>query len=185
MSALVAGPALHDLARIRAEIARHVESGNLPGLQDMRAKAMGIATYLQAQVRDHADAAEVQHHAAELVLRIERGIGEVLLRIGLSQGRPRKDGESGPRLSDLGISKAAAGRFRDLARIPDEVFETRIVDARRVGVRLGRATMLRPAKPAAERPDVVAVAQRLLRWGDDWCVELANELLARAQRRAS
>lgn len=173
------------LSTIRQQIAHLVEAGDVPGLSDLRAKAKAVEVYVQEQTQDLADAAEVQRCAAELVIRIERGIGDVL-RTLVRPGNFSRSGPKPARLDDLGITRKQSSRWQLLAALPEDVFESRLVDAARVGGRLGTAAVLRPEQPAVEQPPSVAdVARRYERWGDEWCVQLAHELLARSERRAS
>src|ERR1700737_2735894 len=93
---------------------------------------------------------EAQNDAAEIKLRAERRLGELLA------ARPKQDGgdaararsqaatEVPPRLGALGISKSQSSRWQAIAAVPEPVFEQYLSDLREQG-RRGRTTELTPA----------------------------------------
>src|SRR5258708_298669 len=78
----------------------------------------------------------VQNKAAEIRLRAERRIGELLTTTERQPvGRPKKNGSREnhlPRLVDLGVSKAMLHRALRLAAIPLKLFEDFLVQAHRI-----------------------------------------------------
>src|SRR5216683_4810780 len=79
---------------------------------------------------------EAQNDAAEIRLRAERKLGELLAAL------PRQDGgdaararsqaatEVPPRLGDLGISKSQSSRWQAIAAVPAHVFDRHLADVR-------------------------------------------------------
>ncbi len=86
---------------------------------------------------------EAQNDAAEIKLRAERRLGELLA------ARPKQDGgdaararsqaatEVRPRLGDLGISKSQSSRWQAIAAVPAHVFDRHLADVREQGRRDG------------------------------------------------
>src|SRR5258708_10165574 len=86
---------------------------------------------------------EAQNDAAEIKLRAERRLGELLA------ARPKQDGgdaararsqaatEVPPRLGDLGISKSQSSRWQAISAVPADVFDRHLADVREQGRRDG------------------------------------------------
>lgn len=100
---------------------------------EVRDQAEALRVYYRR--RDGAE--EMSRRAAEVKLRAERRIGELLPEP--SRGGRR---ESGNRLLPEGVEKMQAHRFRKVAEVPAEVFETFITEAEEVTT----AGLIREAK---------------------------------------
>ena len=101
-------------------------------VKDLRDKAQAI----QAYMKQSGDSLELQNSAAEVKIRAERRIGELLAEM------PKNTGAQGvgpspealrlqsatamPTLADMGIEKTLAHRCQKAATIPEPVFETYI-----------------------------------------------------------
>jgi hypothetical protein len=112
-------------------------------------------------IRDKAEAAriyarqvklglEAQNDAAEIRLRAERLLGELLAGLDLQDGgdaaraRSQRATEVPPRLRDLGISKTQSSRWQAIASVPTPVFDQYIAEVRD-RARRGGATELTTA----------------------------------------
>lgn len=116
---------LADACRALAE-AKRVED-----VIDLRDRAQAMAHYL----RQHGDSKEAMLDAAELKLRAERRLGELLAEMPKQHGaRPADTGlHDATPLSHLGIEKTASARWQRLASIGEEEFERHIAERRQVG----------------------------------------------------
>jgi site-specific DNA-methyltransferase (adenine-specific) len=105
-------------------------------------------------IRDVAEAAriyarqarlglEAQNDAAEIRLRAERKLGEILAALPKQDGgdaaraRSHDATEVPPRLGDLGISKTQSSRWQAIAAVPEHVFDRHVADVREQGRRDG------------------------------------------------
>lgn len=84
----------------------------------------------------------VQNRAAEIRLRCERRIGEMLGERELLRGRP-KNGFGLERLSDLGIDRKLSMRAQRLAAVPLSIFNSHIIDVIRRGDELITGSLLK------------------------------------------
>ena len=105
---------------------------------------------------------ETQNYAAEIRLRAERRLGEMLKiapkQHGESGGRPRKDGKPSsrkepgllpPTLSSAGITKKESSRSQELAEVPEAEFEAALVVE--AGKELNHNRVLKHAKETRQR----------------------------------
>lgn len=90
---------------------------------------------------------EAQRQAAELKIRAERKLGE-LIPTQFQHGGDRKTASRshGATLTDVGIEKTAAHRWQKIASIPEEQFEQHIAEAVEQNRELTTAGVLRFAK---------------------------------------
>lgn len=150
-------------------IAVAVEAGDISALKDMSAMASG----LQKAAKARGLGIENENKAAEVVLRAERGIGQVLIGIkergGLVTGKlgartddpapstkrsrrrePLRDPEQFPTLDSLGIKPNQSSAWQQLARLPDDVFEGLLASKRDSVERIAKVDFYRLAEPARE-----------------------------------
>src|ERR1700736_1987647 len=86
---------------------------------------------------------EAQNDAAEIKLRAERKLGELLAALPKQNGgdaaraRSQAATEVPPRLGDLGISKTQSSRWQAIAAVPEHVFDRHLADVREQGRRDG------------------------------------------------
>src|SRR5229473_2144205 len=87
---------------------------------------------------------EAQNDAAEIRLRAERKLGELLARMDKHPGGNinRSHAATGSldapaRLHDLGISKSQSSRWQSIAHVPEHVFDRHLADVREQGRRDG------------------------------------------------
>ena len=79
---------------------------------------------------------EAQNDAAEIRLRAERKLGELLAALPKQDGgaaaraRSQAATEVPPRLGDLGISKSQSSRWQAIAAVPAQVFDRHLADVR-------------------------------------------------------
>jgi len=124
-----------DMAKTALAVASSIDE-----VKDIRDKAESIRSYYRQQ----RDSLSVQNHAAELKLRAERRLGEMLQET-VSAGNPQlsHDVIIPPKLADLGIERMQSHRWQQIAHLPEEVFEREISDAQTDGEELTTAHMLR------------------------------------------
>lgn len=113
-------------------------------------------------IRDIAEAARVyaqaaklglenQNEAAEIKIRAERKIGEMLAQMPKNEGN-RYGGcivqppDEAPTLSELGIEKTQSYRWQQIASLPEDVFENHIAETKAQGNELTSSSVLRVAR---------------------------------------
>jgi N6-adenosine-specific RNA methylase IME4 len=115
------------------------EAKSIPEVKEIRDKARAIRDYLK-QARY---CLEMQNDAAELKLRAERRMGEMLAETPLHNGDPRL--HDATRLSDLGIEKTQSHRYQLAATVPEPVFEDFIAKTKEAGQELTSRGVIRVA----------------------------------------
>jgi hypothetical protein len=89
-------------------------------IKDVRDKAEAIRMYL----RQAGESLEMQNDAAEIKLRAERRMGEMLGEMGLHGGdRKSKSHDANLKLKDLDIKPDQSSRYQRIASVPEESFE--------------------------------------------------------------
>lgn len=124
--------------------------------KNVRDKALAMSAWARAARAGR----EAEQHAAEIAVRAERRMGELLADTPMDAGgRPSKTGsksEPVSSLSKLGVSKKESSAFQRLAAVAEEAFEAALTAAKQTGKRPTVATLLRavaPPKPKPETPD--------------------------------
>ena len=134
-------------------------------------------------IRDFAEAAriyarqarlglEAQNDAAEIKLRAERKLGELLAAIranipggNVNRSQPATGWNEPARLQDLGISKSQSSRWQAIAAVPETVFDRHLADVREQGRRdgtteltsAGAILLARQYRPTPRTPAPVTV----------------------------
>jgi len=117
---------------IRYEAARQAlaECKAVDEVKDIRDKAVAMQAYAR-QAKD----TELMQNAAEIKVRAERALGEMIRQqkdtVGLNEGQLRRGSymeprEDKPTLADVGIDKKLSMRSQQLAAMPEEHFETTV-----------------------------------------------------------
>jgi hypothetical protein len=128
-------------------------------------------------VRDQAEAMRIyarerdlglqaQNHAAEIKIRAERRIGELLAEMPKQHGA--RDGKTGyptdrplpPKLAELGISHIESSRFQQMATIPEPIFEEHVAETKADERELTTAGVVRLAQQA-QRDQDIEIADRV------------------------
>jgi modification methylase len=134
-----------DAARREIELARSIDE-----VKDIRDKAEAIRQY----ARQSKQGIDIQNTAAEIKLRADRKIGDLLGDLETSQGK-RNDltsDQAGPKLTKreaiagADISRGDAIRCEKIASIPDDIFEQQVAEKKEERKELTSAGMLRVAK---------------------------------------
>jgi N6-adenosine-specific RNA methylase IME4 len=167
MSGLTVRPPLGMLAvekarKILAECVRVDEA------KSIRDKAAALVTYQRQQKAGE----EAQNDAAEIKLRAERRIGELLIQMAEEgeratagdRGRPKKSGHDGrssveraPTYKELEIPDRSARRWQEIARVPAAKFEEHIRETRaKPGAEITSAGIRRDLVTEVRRSDRVA-----------------------------
>lgn len=140
------------LSEINTALAKVKTIDEAKGLRD---KARAIEVYTK-QVNESF---ETQNHAAEIKVRAERRIGE-LLPGAVKHGGDRKSTFQPESLilSDLGVSVAQSSRWQSIARIPSKDFEGHIASAKDGGKEITTAGLLKlsrkfPKNSPPEEPE--------------------------------
>ena len=116
------------------------------------------------QIADVAEAARVYakrveasiitvNHAAEIKIRAERLLGEMLKQTPKNKGRLRRSSVAAPRddkqrLKEVGVSKKQSARSQKLASIPAPEFEHAIEEQKEAGKEISTAGVLRVLAPS-------------------------------------
>jgi len=122
------------------------EAKTIPEAKLLRDKAAAV----QALLRQQGYAWEAQNHAAELKLRAERRLGELLVDMPRNRGgNPNllhDETGSPPSYRELGIDRVEAHRWQTIATVPIDTFEQHIAAAKAAKRELTTAAVLRLAK---------------------------------------
>lgn len=118
---------------VQIDIARRalIEASTIPEVKELRDKAQVIQDYMKQQKYSF----EAQNHAAELKLRAERRLGEMLAeQIPHEGGRPGKPSHDvivpPPTLQQLGITPMQSHRWQLESSMPEETFERFIAETK-------------------------------------------------------
>lgn len=106
-------------------------------VKQIRDQAGAVAAYMRQQ----RASAEAQNDAAEIKLRAERRLGELLAQQEKNKGggdvksehRSQKARSGPPPLRELGISHTQSARWQDVAKVPEAKFEGFISETRAAG----------------------------------------------------
>lgn len=118
------------------------------------------AEVMRLYYRQQGKSSEMQNACAEIKLRAERRLGELLKEMPKNGGgRPEKTGntmlpvleEDTPTLAQMGITKMESSRFQAIADVPKEVFEERIAETIAKKDELTSAEMRKVAKELRRR----------------------------------
>jgi N6-adenosine-specific RNA methylase IME4 len=141
------------------------EAKDLTEVKDVADKMTALMQYAR-RAKDR----QLEINAAELRIRAERRLGEMMEDLGLKAGKPKRNGFSNnplplfgvpkpgepakPTLGEMGIDKNLADRARKLASISDSVIEARIAEWRAKAERADRVTLdiLRGDRGQKRRP---------------------------------
>lgn len=110
------------------------------------------AEAMRAYIKQQRGSLEMQNHAAEIKIRAERRLGEMLADVERSiPGRPAKntphDGGNFERtVTNLGIGLTTAERWQEMARVPEPVFEQFVQDTKANSDELTSAAVQRLAR---------------------------------------
>lgn len=123
------------------------EVKTLDEAKQLRDQAEAIRHYLKEQEYG----LEAANHAAEIKLRAERRLGELLQEMpNAPQGKPSRfayhDGTQIPRLDELGISRNDSSRWQRIANVPQEHFERHVAEVLDKKQELTSAGVLRLAR---------------------------------------
>lgn len=150
------------LSQIREELACACSLEELKVVRD-RAEALRVLCGLAGAAR------EIQAEAAELRVRSERRLGELLASVDLPRrGRgeyPRnQNAETShqdtfpPTLEELGISRTQSSRWQQIASLPEALFESHLALNRTSGDGISSAGLLRLARKVKPSPVGEALA---------------------------
>lgn len=119
------------------------EAKSIDELKDIRDKAEAMRLYAKQRAGYH----EAQNQCAELKIRAEIGIGEILAeQINHEGGRPSQNGRSVRPLSDYGLNKSQSSRWQLMARLPEDIRESHIAKMMTDKRELTSASLLKLAK---------------------------------------
>lgn len=164
-------PAVAGLANAKQAIA---EARTVHEAKDIRDQAEALHVYSR---RQHL-AEEIQVEVAEIKLRAERRVGQLLAATQLNAGargsganqhqaapqEVRSPEATAPRLAELGVSKSQSSRWQAVAALPDDAFESHVAGAKARGRDLSVSAVLSAARreeqaeaPAPTSPPLRAV----------------------------
>ena len=121
----------------KLELARHLlaETRSVDEVKMIR----NLGEAARAYARQARLGLEAQNDAAEIKLRAERRLGELIATLPKQDGgdaaraRSQAATEVPPRLDDLGISKSQSSRCQTIAAVPEPVFEEYVTGVREQG----------------------------------------------------
>lgn len=131
----------------------------------MRVRA--VADTAKTWMRQAKLGLEAENLAAELRVRAERRVGELLRDAAVTGGRagrgkpPTGGGYRPPTLADLGITANQSSRYQGLADVPQPEFEQSLVEAKHGGRRITSHTPLRYTDATDEWATPQALFDRL------------------------
>lgn len=134
---------LWDKAKQAIEEARTIDE-----VKDIRDKAEAFRLYAKQQ----KESLQVQNKVAEIKLRCERRIGEMLQETPKNEGgRPSQNKSQdattlSPTLEEIGITKSDSSRWQKIAELPEDKFEEHIAEVQAANEELTTADMLSFAK---------------------------------------
>ena len=128
----------------------------------IRHKTLAMEHYISKTVRDRKVKLEAQNAIAELRLRQERKIGQLLAEMHLlSRGRPQKyvsDGQTHiPTLSDMGIARWESSWWQTIGNMPEERFEGYFPETRAEGLELTTRGLWRLARILQREKEIAAI----------------------------
>jgi N6-adenosine-specific RNA methylase IME4 len=110
---------------------------------------------MRAYAKQIGESLEVQNNIAEIKLRAERRIGQMLKEMpknegskgtGSNQYEVRLHDATTPKLSDLGIEKHESSRWQKIADLPEDIFESIVSDTKAEQKELTEALMVKTSK---------------------------------------
>jgi hypothetical protein len=102
-----------------------------------------IAEAARVYARQARLSLEAQNDAAEIRLRAERKLGELLARMNkhpggnINRSQPATGSNKPVRLQELGVSKSQSSRWQAIAAVPEHVFDRHLAEVREQGRRDG------------------------------------------------
>jgi len=158
---------------VRLETARQLLA-EVRNVDDARA-IRDVAEAARVYARQARLGLEAQNDAAEIKLRAERRLGELLaeqdkhLGGNVNRSQPATGWIKPARLQDLGISKSQSSRWQAIAAVPEKVFDRHLAEVREQGRRdgtteltsAGAIQLARQYRPQARTVLPAAVASQL------------------------
>lgn len=141
------------LSRARQAIG---EARTLDDLRGIRDKAEAIRSYAKSR----GQCFEIQQEAAEIKLRTERRMGEMLVNMNVHAGRPVGNCNAKLQLPDLGVERMQSHRWQRIASLAEPEFERYIADTKTSGRELTTAGAVSLAKVAKNQNRNVAIGLR-------------------------
>jgi len=129
-----------------------IEAKSVDEVKDLRDKAEAMRAY----AKQAGESLEVQNNIAEIKLRAERKVGELLKETELHQHRPKEKAcpegtlNDKTKLSDLGISRKQSSRWQKIADVSDHRFEQHIETIKIANEELTTAGIIRFANKLNE-----------------------------------
>lgn len=112
-----------------------MQASSIDEVKEIRDKMEALRLYLKQQ----GDSFEMQNACAEIKVRAERKAGEILEDMpknggakgtGSNQYEVRLHDVTTPKLSDMGITRIQSSRFQTIATIPEEIFESHLIETK-------------------------------------------------------
>ena len=147
-SAKFGGKTMNDLTYFNAAKSALIQAKNIDEVKDIRDKAEAMRAY----VKQAGDSSEMQNMCAEIKLRAERRLGEMLGETEKNPGgRPTKNLSHdttgiNPTLPEMGITRDQSSRWQSIAQLPEETFEEYLAEKIKAKEEITTADVLRLAK---------------------------------------
>ena len=146
---------MDDFRLVKIDVARQAlaEAHSFIEVKEIRDKAAAMQHYL----RQHAGSLEAQNYAAELKIRAERRLGELLKeKVGHSGGSPFHDERDLP----SEISYIQSHRWQTIAGLPEEDFEQELAEKKAHGEEITTASVYRLARHIENEKAQTAVREQ-------------------------
>ena len=137
---------------VKLSVARQAlqEARTLQDVKEIHDLARAAKVYAQERHLGHA----VKQDAAEIVVRAERRLGELLAPLQLHGGdRKSTSTDTRLKLTDLGISYDQSSRWQQAAQLPEAAFETHLATMRQHGKDITSAGVYRLARMHRRKPE--------------------------------
>lgn len=167
--------AVREVGLLRVEEARNMlaECRRVDEVRDIRDKASAIQAYLRQQNASK----EAQNDAAEIKLRAERRLGELLAETNVKGGTRHKSAEGIcerlPTLPD-GVTANQSSKWQAVASVPEEAFEAHLATVRRNNERITTAALIEDVRRAEKLEEIAKVRTPALATIPDCPVVLAD-----------
>lgn len=140
---------LFDRARVAIDLARSVDEVKL---------VLDRAEMMQLYMRQARESLVMQNGVAEIKLRAERKLGEMLAAMDKNPGTrisggSREEPPDRTRLKDMGFDKKQSHRWQAEASVPEEEFERHVAEVKVSGKELTSAGLYRLARQTAIPPN--------------------------------
>ncbi len=118
-------------------------------------KIIDKSKIMQAYVKQAKESLQVQNDVAEIKLRAERKAGELLKIMNIPKHNEKNELQEVTRLSDLGVEKHESYRWQQIANIPEDKFDNRILEIKEKNKEITENEILNFAKSLKKENTII------------------------------